>query len=437
MRNLPLFIMVALILAGLGGVLLFGGNAQDRRLDASVIGFDALEPWLERQGLNVERSNPRIRPNIEELSLRILPLYDTDLDSATPEPADARAAFYASDLRDLNREDVEGRLYEMATLVVLPKWVAGTAVSNVAHESALIPEANLHRLTRQLRLGALKVRRHGPRFASADLANGKVALFHAQLFDAAALPDVCTPDLTLPEGVLIATCQIPGSGLVTHVLSDPDLMNNHGLTLADNAEILTALLKSWIGDDKNRPAGEEGPRLYLDLAGEDLVTWYDYEDEAQDYERDSTDFARFFQPPLTGLWAMLLIVLGVAFWRGALRFGPLAAHNDATPEQSKTAAIASNARLLRIAGHDGRMAAEFVQASLHDLASTTFGRATGAGAAGQTRLFAHLARRDAAATHSLQALVGRLTDPALAMPPAELRRSLETFRSLLEKLTHV
>lgn len=433
MRNLPLFIVGALIVAGLAGLWLFGGNAQDRRLDASVIGFDALEPWLEAQGLLMERSNPRIRPNLEDLSIRILPLYDTDLDNPAPEPADARAAFYATDLRDLERADVEGRLYDMTTLVVLPKWVAGTAVSNVAHESALIPEANLHRLTRQLRLGALKVRRHGPRFASADQEDGKVALFQAQLFETASIPDICTPLLALPEGVLVVECSFPNSGQPTMVLSDPDLMNNHGLTVADNSAVLVSLIRSWVGDETTA----DHPRLYLDLSGENLAQWYDYEDQAQDYERTGDELARFFQPPFTALWAMLLIVLGVAFWRGALRFGPVEAAADSTPEQSKTAAIASNARLLRIAGHDGRMAAEYVQASLQDLALATFGRAAGLGPAGQARLMAHLARRDAAATQTLQALVGRFTDPALALPPADLRRSLETFRSLLEKLTHV
>lgn len=433
MRNLPLFIVVALIAAGLGGVLLLGGNSADRRLDASVIGLDALEPWLEAQGLNVERSNPRIRPNIEELSLRILPLYDTDLDSAAPEPADARAAFYASDLRDLDRVDVETRLATLPALVILPKWVAGTAVSNVAHESALIPQANLHRLTRQLGLGALKVQRHGPRFATADLADGKVALFQAQLFDPASIPDICAPFLVLPEGVLMAECRFPGSELPIMILSDPDLMNNHGLTVADNAAVLVGQIRSWVGDETTA----DHPRLYLDLSGEDLAQWYDYEDEALEYERTGEDLVRFFQPPFTALWAMLLIVLGVAFWRGAVRFGPVEAAADDTPEQSKSAAIASNARLLRIAGHDGRMAAEFVQASLQDLALTTFGRAAGLGPAGQARLMAHLARRDAPAAQNLQALVARLTDPGLALPPAELRRSLETFRSLLEKLTHV
>ena len=433
MRNLPLFIVVALIVAGLAGVWLLGGNSADRRLDASVIGFDALEPWLEAQGLLMERSNPRIRPNLENLSIRILPLYDTDLESAATEPADARAAFYASDLRDLTREDVEGRLYDMPALVILPKWVAGTAVSNVAHESALIPAANLHRLTRQLRLGGLKVQRHGARFLTFDSEFGRIALFQAQLFDPASIPDICAPLLALPEGVLMAECSFPDSELPIMILSDPDLMNNHGLTVADNAAVLTGLIRSWVGDETTA----DHPRLYLDLSGENLAQWYDYEDEAQEYERTGEDLARFFQPPFTALWAMLLIVLGVAFWRGALRFGPLTPPADDTPEQSKTAAIASNARLLRIAGHDGRMAAEFVQASLHDLATATFGRAAGLGPAGQARLFAHLARRDAAATHSLQALVARLTDPALALPPAELRRSLETFRSLLEKLTHV
>ena len=74
MRNLPLILVGLLVLAGLGGLLLLSSGAQDRRLDASVIGLAALEPWLDRQGLAAEQANPRIRPDITQIGLRLLPL---------------------------------------------------------------------------------------------------------------------------------------------------------------------------------------------------------------------------------------------------------------------------------------------------------------------------------------------------------------------------
>ena len=460
MRNLPLIIVGALLLAGLGGILLLsGGGGAERRLNGSVIGVGALEPWLEQQGLPVETSNPRIRPDIAQLSLRILPLYDTDLSAVAPRPESPHAAFYATTMRELDAYDVSNRLYELPALVVLPKWVAGTVVSDIAHKSALIPLRDLDALTQDLNIGGLRVLRKQSGFFTADLPQGKLALFEAQVFDASRLPDICRAEVALPQGVLIAACRLQDNSHTTWVLSDPDLLNNHGLTLAENARILATLLQGWTApatasaadlptSTKNRkgqpPMQDTAPsdtaqpqRIYIDLSGENLVTWYDYADEAQDYDRSSEDFARFFLPPFAGLWAMLLIVLGVAFWRGSLRFGPVSPAAAETPEQSKSAAIATNARLLRIAGHDGRMAAEFVQASLSDLAIATFGRAAGAGPAGQARLFTHLARRDAAAAGKLQALAGRLTDASTDLPPPELRRSLETYRSLLERLTHV
>ena len=140
-----------------------------------------------------------------------------------------------------------------------------------------------------------------------------------------------------------------------------------------------------------------------------------------------------------GAWLHIIIgvaVLGLALWRGARRFGPAKADSADTPEQSKLAAIATNARLLRIAGHDARMAADLVQANLADLAQTTFGRAVGAGPQGIARLFAHLSRRDPAAADELQAVATRLTDTASPPSPAELHRQLDAFRRLLETLTH-
>jgi hypothetical protein len=432
--RLPMILVSGLVLAGLAGLFLLGGG-QDRRLDGSVIGIDGLAPWLQAEGFAVSRSNPRFRPALSNLSLRIMPLYDVDLESVA-QPADTpREAFYATTLRDVDAWDMNNRLYGLPGLVILPKWVAGTVSAAAAHQSTLIPLVEVDRLPHQLGGWTLPLIRPEQGFLTGDLGGQQVALFHGQLFDRDRLPDTCTEMLGLPQGVLVATCIFEDyDGYPTHLLSDPDLMNNHGLTLGDNAEVASTLIRALV--PQSLGSAEDTPAIYIDTAGENLVEYYDYGDERQDYDRSTEDFARFFAPPLAGLWAVLAIVLGLALWRGARRFGPARGDEEATPEQSKLAAIATNARLLRIAGHDARMAADLVQANLSDLAQTTFGRATGAGPQGVARLMTHLGRRDPAAAKELQAVVKRVTDPTQTLPQAELQRQLDAFRRLLETLTH-
>jgi hypothetical protein len=433
-NRLPMILVGGLVLAGLAGLFLLSGG-QDRRLDGSVIGIDGLAPWLQTEGFAVERSNPRFRPALSSLSLRILPLYDVNLQREAEAAEAPREAFYATTLRDVDAWDLNSRLYELPGLVILPKWVAGTVASATAHESTLIPLREIERLPGQIGDWPLRLIRPEPGFLAGMVDGQQVALFHGQVFDADRMPTNCSDLISLPQGVLIASCFVDGeNSYPVYLLSDPDLMNNHGLTLADNAQVASDLIRALapqsVGNAENTPA------IYIDSAGENLVEYYDYGEERQDYDRSTEDFARFFAPPLTGLWAVLSIVLGLALWRGARRFGPAQGDEEATPERSKLAAIATNARLLRIAGHDARMAADLVHANLSDLATTTFGRAIGAGPQGVARLMTHLSRRDPKAATELQAVVKRLSDPTQTLPQAELQRQLDAFRRLLETLTH-
>ena len=130
----------------------------------------------------------------------------------------------------------------------------------------------------------------------------------------------------------------------------------------------------------------------------------------------------------------MLAILCLCLWRGAVRFGPLLTQDRATAESSKTAAISTKARLLRLSGHDGQMVADYVRADLAQMARQIFGAA--AAQAGQARLFAHLARRDAASAQALQQTAEALMTRAPQMPHAELTRQLHTYRSLSETLTH-
>lgn len=436
MRNaLPMILVGLLVLAGLGGLLFLGGGREDRRLDASVIGIDGLATWLRAEGLAVERSNPRFRPSWSQLAFRVLPLYDTDLYADPPEAKTPRDAYYATTLRNIEAWNLNGRLYDLPALVILPKWVAGTVTSAMAHDSALIPLEEAGRLPRQIGNWSLRLIRPEKGFVTEEVGQDRVALFHPQLFDPTALPGECSVVVGLERGILVASCAFDDNGRYPlYLLSDPDLMNNHGLALADNAAVAAWLFRALA---PNAATGaEEAPRIYIDTEAENMVDYYSYDEQRQDYDRSGDDFARFFAPPLTGLWAVLAILLGLALWRGARRFGPAKADAADTPEQSKLAAIATNARLLRIAGHDARMAADLVQANLSDLAQTTFGRAVGAGPQGVARLFAHLARRDPVRTAELQAVAARLTDTTHPPSPAELHRQLDAFRRLLETLTH-
>ena len=102
------------------------------------------------------------------------------------------------------------------------------------------------------------------------------------------------------QDALVVSCPVAEFEHRVYIASDPDIMNNHGLALGDNASFATALLKAFSADD-DQP-------VYIDRSP-DLLTSLDRDDERQDYERDMTEFKRFFEYPFTLFWAALLIIL--------------------------------------------------------------------------------------------------------------------------------
>ncbi|WP_323718588.1 hypothetical protein [Paracoccus aminovorans] len=427
--RLPLLIVGLLVLGGLALLFLTGRNAEERRIDGSAVGFALLAPWLDSQGIAAEQANPRLSPQVETLALRILPLHDIDLTQPMRTGGSPRDQFYSGTLIDTDLGNLLSKYDEMSTLVILPKWVAGSFARKVLHRSALIPQSRYPTLLEQVlgRSGA-RLLRPGDGFRSEDSAWGRIALFQPQVLDPDHLPEGCRSLLDFAGGALVLSCEHPDMPPL-YVLADPDLMNNHGLPLARNGKAAAGLLRKILNGD-TRP-------VYLDPYDASYINVWDEaaeDEQRRDYQRDAEAFARFFDPPFDALWAMMLIVLGVAFWRGAVRFGPLGAVDAAPAEQSKSAAIATKARLLRLSGHDGRMVADYVRADLAQRARQTFG--PGAAQAGQARLFAHLARRDPAAAEALRQAAEALATRAPHMPPAELARTLHTYRSLLETLTH-
>lgn len=431
MRDRLPFLLIALLVAGgLAVLLLTAQRGEERRVNTSVQGFALLEPWLKSQDIAVEASNTRLTPKLSELSLRILPLHDMDLANPVEPGATPRDNFYSSTLLDTTLDDFNLKTYELPTLVILPKWVAGVSVRKVAHPSVLIPAGDYSNFFLYLGLES-DPGLHRPQrgFLTARSPMGEVVLFEPQVFDNAHLPKECRSRLAIAAGTLVLECALPHTPGMPPIyfLSDPDLMNNHGLRLGGNAGVAAKLVREL--------AARKQGRIYLDTtAGRFTVSEKaEMNTQGRIYERDAANLARFFDPPFTALWALLAIVMGIAFWRGAVRFGPVAVADRATPERSKTAAVATKARLLRLSGHDGHLVADYVRADLARLTRQIFGPA--AGQAGQVRLFSHLARRDPAAAQELHRTVEALTDPAANLSAADRARQLHTYLSLLETLT--
>ena len=439
----PIFIGLGLIAAMGLGYLAFAPNETDRSnrmLDASVIGVDGLFRWLPGQGVRVVRSNTRLSPRAANLSLRVLPLYDVDLFSTAEPPQTKDAEMLQSTQRELDWWVLGAKLYDLRSLIVLPKWRSGFVKSGVAHDTTLIPERELAQVMSNLYLPQNALLRVKDTITTGRVAmNGaqsrKVALFAAQLFRRDVIPATCTELLGLPEGALLLDCAANETGELAqaYILSDPDLINNHGLSLAENASFAVDMISAL------RQIGAKGDTrpIYLDTSVDLLLITDKAVDEGQNYARGETEFARFFAYPLSVLWAVAGVILALAGWRGLRRFGPAVQPAQDSLEQSKTVGIDAKARLLRISGNDGRMVGEFVRTRLDALAEAAFGARSGTSAAPVAdRLFKHLARRDAALSAKFRAVSDDLITRGADMPQRELYSHLETFRDLLERLTH-
>lgn len=425
--NATLIAVLAILLGGALLLVVLSNYAQDRELDNSVIGLNGLSAWLKESDMPVKQSHPRLSPHINDLSLRILPVYDVNLleDAATPKTE--RDLIGQRTQRDLSQDNFNTKVAELPTVVLLPKWTTGFIETGIAHEQTLIPVSAYDRLFTQMNLPGLKLQRAGASFFSSSIGSGQprqVALFQAQSFLPGSWPAMCRIHQRMGQEIIALACRFNETAHDTIIFADPDLMNNHGLAVAENALFAQDFLTQ-------ATLGAEKP-IYVDTSHQLLTQYEANQEQRRDYERSGEDLARFFEYPLSLLWAAALAVLAVVYWRGAIRFGPLEREPSATANHSKTVAIATKARLLRLSESDGQMVSDFVRNQLMDLTTKTLG--PDLGEAGIKRFFAHISRRDAALADAFQSASEDLVFNAHQMSHADLFKGLDTYTNLLEKV---
>ncbi|MGM4910490.1 hypothetical protein [Rhizobium sp. 768_B6_N1_8] len=418
MRNAgPILILVVLL--GLAALALFG-LPRDNDFDHSPLGNKGLEVWLEAKGIPVVRSDPHIVRAGSEVSLRILSLPISAAEVAASAVDEEKGG---AGPQSWTREAVGQGL---ATLIIMPKWRATLLKKGVAGQSDLLDLSLLQNELDKTDFGfaGLRLQRNGPGFEGDQVSyraepSHKISLYQAQTFDSASLPKECRQMLSIPSGVLLVRCK---KNEYVDLLSDPDLLNNHGLTLAENAAFAVSLINHL------RALNDKGP-VYLDASGAPLDEAKP-KDEGRTYERSGSDLTRFFAYPLSVIWGTLFVVVAICFWRGFWRFGPPLRDASGNIELSKSAAIEATARLLRLSGNDGRMVAQFVQNLLADKAQLVFGPGF-ANQAGIDRLFQRLGRRDQAQAEALKTASQALIEQGHVMRRSDLHRNLEIFRKSL------
>lgn len=363
-------------------VLLVFLGGKERPLQRAATGFDGLVAWLKANDVEA-RAFAGGAPLVKgEIGLRILPLYDTDLTQKREVPDTREAVIAETSETDLPLGVLRRKVNAIPTLVILPKWRTGMRKLGVAHKDLLIPEQEMNRLLGQLGLDGARVRRDPEGYNEWDMSIGdngqRIGLMHGQTIRDSG----CEPVIgSASAPVLVHCAPIDAAGNQSSsivggdktfrnrgpadqgfwLLADPDLLNNHGLPLAENG---LAGLRIIEGFDPDLP-------VILDL-----TTRYNTVSEdwmAERYERSWDDFARMFVWPFTMIWIAFACVGALVLWRAVTRYGPVARPVEDEPRAAKITSIEAKARLLRLANHDEALLKSHISARLNQLAAEILG----------------------------------------------------------------
>ncbi|GHC46969.1 hypothetical protein [Neogemmobacter tilapiae] len=362
--------------------------------------------------------------NQDEIGLLLVPLYDTRLDQTRTFPVTDEQHLMQSDEYDLELNPILAKAAALPTMVVLPKWRSGVRLTGLAHPVLLVDsravEQTLRRLTGQ-RGGLLQ--RSGQAFTdhsymAIDGSQMLARLYVAQTFDGAG----CEPVVGQLGRMVLGECPVAGRADKVLILADPDLLNNHGLRLGQNAGILRDLVA----------ARAQGKDVVIDYSPED---WLSTRQNTPKRERSWSDLARFLEPPFLAMWLGGAMTLLLFLWRGGLRLGPVP-RISAGAGASKMQAIGARARLMRRTGQDGPLLAEYAAARIAATAARLVGPAHARLIGEEQGFLRYVARHHAGKVDRLNVILTTLRNLPLRISAAEAIQHVDELEQVLEQITH-
>lgn len=235
----------------------------------------------------------------------------------------------------------QGLLAARNVLLILPKWQVTASEARpgwVGKAEPIFPPF----AQAALDLAAPDAELTGPqtveRWATNELAAEPAASQPLRLVKSKRL----RPVVGSADGMLVGERVTKGRRL--WVLSDPDVIENHGLARPANAAFAVALI------DALRATG--GPIVFDE-------TVHGFETHG------GSPLVLLFRPPLVYATLLGLATLGLLLWASLFRFGPPVPGTPALLP-GKQGLVRNTAALLDVAGHQAALLRRYVQASLQD-----------------------------------------------------------------------
>lgn len=407
---------IALAVIGVGLWVVFAARPQ---LGRSATGIDGLAIWLSASGMDARSYDgpPAFRPHA--VGLRILPLYDANL-TRTDLPFSSEEELLGSGTEfDIAAGVVRKKLSNQKTLLIAPKWTRAARHSGYAHASLLAPVDGINDSLRAVWGNFPLLRRPEDKFLELRTTAGRGAALYAPQLFVSELAARCQSVIGGKEGHLLIRCLMGRTEFLA--VSDPDFLNNHGLSLGDNAVLARDFVRNEAG---RRP-------VVIDLSADPITV----PPAAPVRHKSWADLARFFAWPFTMIWLGFLALLIVAVWRGGVRFGPPARIFDDRIGASKDVSIRAKANLLRLAGKDAEVLRAHVANRIRLAAGDLLGPAAGQRDPAKAVLQL-LRRRDAAGAAAFSDAFDAARFAPGAASPADLLSRLERFETQLEKVMH-
>lgn len=324
---------LALLLTAFGEDLWGKPSPHSNSFSRSALGHRAVVELLQSLGVGVmSRRTPGTgAPGTARPILAVEP--DPEVLASTPERLD-----------ELRKEAIA----RMAPLVVvLPKWKGLQHKTNPGwiEGAEILPVETLDEVLEALGAEGLKevrITREASSGCSAKGVEYRVKLSPAQLL--APGPGL-EPEVTCGGSLLIARHHPDPAAPEIFLISDPDLLNNHGLPDGDNAALVYDFL--------TRRLGAKGVIFDETIHG---------------YRRTPGLLAEAFRFPLVLAVLQSLVLAGVLLWAGMGRFGK-PVPPPAGLGNGREVLIASTARLLTQGGHGAESLARYFHQTLRSLAS--------------------------------------------------------------------
>ncbi|MHA7775945.1 hypothetical protein [Roseibium sp. M-1] len=414
-------------------VVLVGGwyvlSQRQQTLRQSPAGLDGLQVWLASNRLSAQNFAGGWPIDETTVGLLIVPLYDTLPETDRVAPQTKEELLLQQDEFDLTASVINRKAERVTTLVVLPKWRSGMRLTGLAHPVLKVEKERLNKIVRKL-TGDKRVTLSDARvpftvfgYDTEDGEDLRADIYAAQTFSS----NECIPVIGTADAMLLAECPLDDLDEdalqdTVLILSDPDLINNHGLRLGDNARIALDFIGATAGKRT----------IIIDYS---RSSWLRDPTTQPERKRTWDDLARFFGPPFLTLWIGAAILLALAVWRAALRYGPVLSE-DLTPGAGKDVAVRARARLMRRSGQDGALTREYASARIAATASALFGPGHARHYSGEEAFVTYAERRHPALAPRLRGVLDNIRKLPARLTAGEAIHHIDQLELILEQITH-